>query len=120
MKRDVGNLWSYRLEIYHQRLFDIPIIEGTSFSFLNLHNDWFVKEAFSNSGRGRNYGIEATAERFLDNGWYGLATASIYRSQHDNGKGWLDTRYDKRFLFNLLFGKNGSLVKHNRMFSISI
>ena len=84
------------------------------FSFINLQDDWFINEPLSNTGKGRNLGIDLTLERFLHNGWYYLVTASIFDSRYRGGDGiWRDTRYNRQFIGNVLVGKEWKVGRQN-------
>lgn len=95
-----------KIEPYYQLLFGVPVIEGSSFSFINLHTDWFFAEKLENTGEGRNYGIDLTLEKFLSNGFYYLVTASIFDSKYKGGDGvWRDSRFNRNYVVNFLVGK---------------
>lgn len=95
-----------KVEAYNQEIYDVPVIADSSFSMLNFVQDWTFNSLLINSGRGRNYGLEVTLERFLDDGYYYLFTGTIYNSRYKNGGGeWRNTRFDQDFAFNLLGGK---------------
>lgn len=94
------------LEAYYQHLYDVPVIDGTSFSTLNLELDWFVRDRLVNDGLGKNTGIELTLERGLSNGWYAVLTGTLFDSQYRGGDGvWRPTRFDRRGVAALLAGK---------------
>ncbi len=104
---------SLKAETYYQSLFDIPVIEGSTYALINLKNDWFVNDAYVNQGVGRNYGIDLTLERYLNKGFYYLLTASLFQSvykTHSQGQ-WFNTRFNKGYLFNLLAGREFRLGK---------
>ena len=101
-----------KVEPYFQYLFDIPIVENTTTSLLNLQNDWFVNDTYTNNGKGQNYGIDLTLEQYINNGFYYLISASIFDSKYktDNQK-WYNTRFNKNFLFNAIAGKEFRIGK---------
>jgi hypothetical protein len=104
--RMVGKNTNLRIEPFFQYLYDIPVIADSSFSFLNLREEWFLEDKFENSGLGRNIGIDITLERFLNNGWYYLTTASIFDSKYKAGDNvWRNTAFNKKFVGNFLIGK---------------
>jgi hypothetical protein len=100
---------NYRLliEPYVQRLFSVPVIAGSSFSFINLHRgDWFVADRLENTGKGFNCGIDATFEKYMSQGWYYMLTASLFDSRYKAGDGkWRNTRYNRNYVFNVLAGR---------------
>jgi hypothetical protein len=95
-----------KVEPYYQHLFSVPVVAGSSYSFINMQQDWFFAERLTNSGLGRNYGIDLTLERYLANGYYAMFTGTVFASQYRGGDGvWRDTRYNRNFVVNLLGGK---------------
>ncbi|RYZ92921.1 MAG: prevent-host-death protein, partial [Sphingobacteriaceae bacterium] len=74
-----------KIETYYQYLFDVPVIANSSFSMLNLQNDWFLSAALQNKGKGENYGIEFTFDKYLSKGYYYMANASLFRSIYQGG-----------------------------------
>ena len=66
----------------------------------------------ANNSEGRNYGIDLTVERFLHNGYYFLITTSIFNSIYKGDDDvWRNTKFDKGYVANLLFGKEFNM--HN-------
>lgn len=95
-----------KAELYYQHLYNVPVVSGTSFSFINLQNDWFFNQKLANQGLGRNYGLDLTLERYLNQGFYYLLTASLFNSEYRGGDHiWRNTRFNRYFLFNILTGK---------------
>ena len=68
-----------------------------------------------------NYGIDVTLERFLKNGFYYLATASLFESTYKGGDGMeRNTRYNTNYVVNLLVGKEWVLGrKQNKILGIN-
>ncbi len=101
-----------KTEVYYQYLFHIPVIEGSSFSMLNLDMDWYLSQKLESRGLGRNTGLDVTLEKYMKDGFYYLFTASLFESRYRGGDGvWRDTRYDKRWVVNLLGGKEWKVGK---------
>lgn len=109
-----------KVEPYFQYLYDIPGIADSSYSLINFKQDWSFMDALKNNSVGKNLGVDITFERFLNNNYYYLVTASIFDSKYKGDDGvWRNTRYDKGFAFNLLFGKEFFLSKH-RMLGVNL
>ncbi len=118
--RAIGEASRLKLEGYYQYLFDVPVIPDSSFSMLNLEQDWTFDEPLVNDGLGKNYGLELTAERFLQDGYYWLATGSLFRSSYRGGDGiWRRTRFDQGYAANLLFGKEFSIGSRNNLLGLN-
>lgn len=94
-----------KVEPYWQYLFDVPVEEGSTFSIVN-NRMFYLDRQLVNKGAGRNYGVDLTLERYLKDGLYGMLTATLFRSTYRDAQGqWHSTRYDRRFVTNLLGGK---------------
>jgi hypothetical protein len=95
-----------KAEAYYQYLFNVPVIADSSFSIINLQNDWFFNERLQNTGTGENYGLDVSIEKYLSQGYYYMLTASLFNSKYKGGDHILrDTRYNRNFSFNTLVGK---------------
>lgn len=118
--RMFGEHTHLRIEPYYQYLFDVPVIEDSYFSMLNLTDDFFINEQLVNQGSGRNYGIDLTLERFMHQGWYYLATLSLFDSKYTGGNDIeRDTRFNRQIISNILFGKEW-LWKEKNLFNLSL
>ncbi len=103
-----------KVEPYFQYLYDVPVARDSSFSIIN-HQDWYLDVPLINEGKGKNYGVDVTLERYLANGYYYLFTASVFESKYTGGDGvWRDTRLNRNFLLNALAGKEWKLGKHKQ------
>lgn len=108
-----------KIEPYFQFLDDIPGIADSSYSLINYKQERVFMESLENNSIGRNIGIDFTLERFLNRNYYYLITASIFDSKYKGDDGvWRNTRYDKGFVINLLFGKE-YFMKNNRVLSVN-
>lgn len=95
-----------KAETYYQYLFDVPVTPNTTFSMINQLNDWFFDGNLENKGKGRNYGLDITFEKYLSKGFYYLATASVFQSEYKVSDNiWRNTRYNRNYAFNFLIGK---------------
>ena len=120
--RTIGENTHLKIEPYYQQLFDVPVVAGSSFSLINIQKDWFFNEKLENTGKGRNYGIDLTLEQYLFNGYYFMATASLFNSEYTGGDdNWYHTRYNRNYLFNFLAGKEWQIGKNNQnIFGLNI
>jgi hypothetical protein len=95
-------------EAYFQYLYHVPVrADAPAQSIINLADDYFHdwNYAFENEGKGSNYGVELTVERFFSNGYYFLVTASLYNSLYTGMDGvWRNTRFNGNYAANLLGG----------------
>ena len=103
-----------KVEPYLQKLYDVPVVDGTAYSMLNFRSDWTFDKVLVNGGTGLNRGLDITLERFLQDGYYYIATASWYDSQYTGGDGVSRrTRYDGGYVVNLLGGKEWQVHDKN-------
>lgn len=108
-----------KIETYLQRLYRVPGIADSSYSMINILQEWAFNEKLINNTKGRNMGVDVTLERFLNNGFYYLATASIFDSKYKGGdRKWHNTRFDKGYSLNLLAGKEYA-ISRNRIVGIN-
>lgn len=114
-----GNL-HIKLETYYQQLYDVPVTtEPSSFSMLN--NEWgYVYETLENTGKGRNYGVELTFEKFLTRGLYFMLSSSLYQSEYQGSDDlWRDTRFNGNYANSFVAGKEWNW-KRNRTFGVNM
>ena len=103
----------FKAEVYYQAITNAGIYGGHnttegSYSLLNQGANFgiVVADTMTNGGKGKNYGIELTLERFLNKGFYYLATLSLYDSRYKGADGiWRNTVFNGNYTANLLLGK---------------
>ena len=104
-----------KIETYYQHLYSVPVIADSAFSMINQLNDWYFSNKLVNTGKGRNYGVDVTFEKYLSQGYYYIATTSVFNSQYAGGDNiWRSTRYNRNFAFNFLIGKEWQLGKNKQ------
>lgn len=94
-----------RIETYYQQLYDLPVGLTGSYCTLN-RRDFYVDCPLVSRGRGRNYGIDLTLERFMEHGYYYMVNGSLYKAEYRAADGiWRNTRYNRTYLLKLMGGK---------------
>jgi hypothetical protein len=97
-----------KAEVYHQMLYDVPVERRPSyFSLINTGagSSDPIEDSLINEGKGRNYGIEFTLEKFLSKRYYFLLTTSILNSKYRGSDGiQRNTAFNSDYNFNALFG----------------
>jgi hypothetical protein len=102
---------SFRTEAYYQQLYDIPVHNSNqkdSYSLINFGNTYTVanEDSLVNNGKGRNYGLELTLEKYFSKGYYFLITSSLYDSKYKGSDAtWHNTAFNGNYVLNLLVGK---------------
>lgn len=100
----------FKAEVYYQYLYNIPV-DATRYSSYSLLNqganfDITAPDYLINNGKGKNYGLEFTIERFMSKGFYYLGTASAYASKYKaSDQVWRHTAFSGAYSLNLLAGK---------------
>ncbi|MCD8260377.1 MAG: carboxypeptidase-like regulatory domain-containing protein [Bacteroides sp.] len=94
-----------KVEPYFQYLYDVPVIADSSYSVLN-RDVFYVESALVNKGKGYNYGIDLTLERYLAGGTYYMFTGSFFNSRYQGGDGkWHNTKFNRNYILNVMGGK---------------
>lgn len=97
---------------YYQILSDVPVIQDSSFSVINLQDSHNFDQALVNNGTGTNLGVELTLERFLSRGFYYLVTAAFYDSRYVGGDDIdRNTVWNGNYVANILGGKEWAIGK---------
>jgi hypothetical protein len=94
-------------EIYYQQVYNIPVENDStsSFSLLN-YGSGMNSNPLVNKGKGQNYGVELTLERYFENNFYFLVTGSIYNATYKTLENKIrNSHYNGNFAFNVLGGK---------------
>jgi hypothetical protein len=104
-KRLTPNLTG-RIETYYQNLGDLPVnVSGDYYSTIN-ETSGFYDIALNNQGKGKNYGVELSLERYFVNNFYYLFTGSVYQSKYRTADGKeRNSAYNGNYAFNFLAGK---------------
>jgi hypothetical protein len=104
-----------KVELYYQQHFDVPVSANptSTFSLLNLA-DGIVSEQLTNNGKGRNYGVELTMEKYFHQNYFLLITGSLYNALYTaTDKVERSSRYNNNYVANLLGGKEFVIGKHD-------
>jgi hypothetical protein len=77
----------FKSELYYQHLYDIPVKRSIpQYSLSNQGHEFFLDRKYSDSllnlGRGDNYGIEFTFERFLKKNYFFLLSSTLFSSTY--------------------------------------
>jgi hypothetical protein len=104
----ISNNFRLKAETYYQSLYDVPVSPNEDyFSMLNEGSYFAITniDSLENKGKGENYGVELTLEKFLSNGYYFLFTASVFDSKYTGYDGkWRNTAFNTNYVFNILAG----------------
>jgi hypothetical protein len=111
-----------KIEPYYQHLYDIPVEKGSHLSLINYFDFLQMLPKLVNDGKGKNYGIDLTLERYLNAGYYYLLTGTLFDSRYLDGKGvWRNTRLNRNYIVNALGGKEWKMGRQKQnMLSTSL
>jgi hypothetical protein len=110
-------------EMYYQHLYNLPVENNDTSSYCTINEGTDYRYVpLVNKGVGKNYGIEFTLERFFDNNYYFMVSASLFDSKYkalDNV--WRNNRYNSNYLANILCGKEFKNLgkNHNKILAIN-
>jgi outer membrane receptor protein involved in Fe transport len=94
--------------------------DSNTVSTLNLE-DSYTDEIFVNKGKGRNYGIELSLEKYLSNRFYFMFSNSLYQSKYTAVDGIeRNTRFNGNYISNLVAGKEFIFAEGKRTLGINI
>ena len=103
-----------RIEPYFQHLYNVPVIADSSYSVLN-RSVFYVEDPLINKGKGRNFGVDITFEKYLTKGLYYMITASVFNSKYSGGDGvWHNTKYNRNFIVNGLIGREWMMGRNKQ------
>lgn len=111
-----------RLELYYQQLFNVPvsIYDSSTLSTLNIQYEYFT-DPLENTGKGRNYGVELSLERYLQNNFYLTLSNSFYQSKYKARDGVeRNTRFNGNYIITLIAGKEFLNERKGMTFGINI
>jgi hypothetical protein len=99
----------FKTELYYQHLYDIPIKRSIpEYALSNQGHEFFLDRQYADSlvnlGKGDNYGVEFTFERFLYKNYYFLFTSSLFNSTYS---GYDNTTRSSAFNVNYAFNAVG-------------
>lgn len=102
------------VEPYYQYITEVPVEKDGYNSTLNNNNTLFYDKLLVSRGKGRNYGIDFTLEKYLNDGFYYMLTGSVFSSKYtpiDNIE--RNTRFNKNYVFNFIAGKEWKFGNSN-------
>ncbi|MGB0978234.1 MAG: TonB-dependent receptor [Croceimicrobium sp.] len=108
--------WNFKAEAYYQNIYNAAVDAfPNSYSSLNSGSfDFALPDSAQSTGRGYNYGLDITVEKFMDKGFYFLSTLSVFESQYRASDGvWRNTAFNGNYVWNVVSGKEFVLSAAN-------
>jgi CarboxypepD_reg-like domain len=119
----INNNLKIKTELYYQHLFNVPvsISDTNTFSTLNVEDGVFFTDALTNKGKGKNYGIEISLEKYLSKNYYFMFSNSFYQSKYTAADGIeRNTRFNGNYISNFIGGKDFVSANKRRTFGINV
>jgi len=114
-----GKDLNLKVEAYYQHIHNLPVPNNPEKMWIPSFGGVNPDDTLTNSGKGRNYGLELTFQKFFTDGFYFLTTASLYDSKYKPADGqWHNSKYNSNYIFNLVGGKE-ILWGNNKLFGFS-
>lgn len=108
----------FKTEVYYQYLYNIPVeMKQSAFSVLNQGSGFsrFFPDTLKNEGTGTNLGVEFTLQKYFNNSFFFMTTASIYDSKYKGSDGIeRNTDFNGNYILNGLMGKEFKLGSKNK------
>lgn len=105
----INQNWTFKTELYYQDLSNIAVESFPStYSALNEGSNFRFsrKGGLRNDGKGKNYGLEISLERFFKTNYYLLFNSSLFESKYTPSDGnERNTAFNNQFVYNILGGK---------------
>ncbi len=111
-----------KTELYYQHLFNVPVAshDSSTLSALNIEFS-YLTDPLVNKGKGRNYGLEISLERYLHNDFYLTLTNSLYQSRYTALDGIeRNTRFNGNHISTLIAGKDFVVARKSKTVSLNI
>jgi len=111
-----------KTELYYQQMFNVPVSikDSSTFSTLNIL-DGYVLDQLVNKGKGKNYGIEISLERYLQNNFYLMLSNSVYQSKYTALDGIeRNTRFNGNYIITFISGKDFVSDNKKKTFGINV
>ncbi|HCC29452.1 MAG TPA: TonB-dependent receptor [Marinilabiliales bacterium] len=106
-KHQITEQMYLKAEAYYQYLYNVAVENSPASPYVlnNEQQGWSDRELI-NKGKGRNYGLELTVERFYYNNFYFLVTGSLFDSRFTAFDGVeRNSAFNGKFASNFLIGK---------------
>jgi hypothetical protein len=96
----------FKTEAYYQHIDNLPVANNPDKYWSPIFGGVNPNDTLANIGKGRNYGLEITLQKYFSNNYYFLVTSSLFESKYKPADGiWRDTRYNINYVNNFVGGK---------------
>ncbi len=100
----------FKSEAYYQHIDKLPVPNNPNEYYSPIFGGFNSQDTLVNDGKGRNYGLELTFQKYFSDQYYFLVTSSLFDSKYQPKDGkWYNTRYNIQYVNNLVGGKEWNL-----------
>lgn len=101
-----GNDVQWKTEAYYQDIYNLPVPTNPDKYWAPIYGGVQLGDTLANIGKGRNYGLEFTLQKFFTRSYYFLFSSSLFDSKYKPADGnWYNTKFNLGFINNLVGGK---------------
>ncbi len=113
---------TFKAEVYYQQLYNLPVDADITSGEAALNSYGYFNDIdWINKGKGRNYGLELTLERYFHNQYYFTFTTSLYQAKYTALDGVeRNTRFNGNFALNAIGGKEFNVGKDDKHRTIGV
>ena len=95
-----------KAEAYYQYMPNLPVANNPNKIWSPIFGGASSEDTLANIGKGRNYGLEITVQKFFTNSYYFMITSSLFQSEYQAADGvWRSTKYNVNYINNIIGGK---------------
>jgi hypothetical protein len=116
-------LITMKSELYYQYLFNVPVSADMhdSFSALNIYETTSVDTKLSNSGSGKNYGLDVSLETPSNRNYYMVLAGSLYNSLYTGSDGIeRNSRFNGNYLVRITLGRDVEIHRNETTHTFAI
>ncbi len=97
---------SVKAEVYYQHMGNLPVPNNPDKHLAPMFGGVNQDDTLANIGKGRNYGLELTVQKYFTDGYYFLVTSSLFDAKYKTADGhWYNTKYNLNYVNNFVGGK---------------
>lgn len=111
-----------KIEPYFQYIYDAPVsADINSTLYLLNERNGFAEEKMLSEGKGMNYGVDFSFEKYYTKNWFLMTNASVFSSRYQalNGE-WYSSHYDNRFGISAMGGKSFIFKKNSSSLELGL
>lgn len=115
-----GSDLQLKSEVYYQSIHNLPVPTNPDKYWAPIYGGVNRGDTLANIGKGRNYGLELTLQKFFTRSYYFLISSSLFDSKYKPADGkWYDTKFNLGFINNAVGGKE-FMWGTNRMVGLNL